>query len=80
MPLCRARQSLTNVSCPYQKGCQLKTRSGGLWEHEDMTEIIQKHSILSSLRQYCASYGYSGLIFPLRKAVVWLWLADLCCL
>lgn len=77
MPLCKARQDRTNVSCLYQKGCQLKIRAGSLWEHEDIIGQHQKHgiSLPSPWNHTCC--GFSGLIFPLRKAglvlVSWIW-------
>lgn len=43
----------------------IKTRAGGLWEHENMIEITQKFIISSPWNH--TSYRFSGLIFPLRK-------------
>lgn len=76
MPPCEATRGHTNVSCLYQKGCQLKTRAGGTWEPESMVEITRKHSIFSFPWSH-TSYGYGLLVSPLRKDMAWLWVANL---
>lgn len=66
MPFGRARH-LTNVSCLYWKGWQLKAswEPLGMWGH-DYTASKAQHPSPNPWNYI--SYGFRGLIFPLRKA------------
>lgn len=75
---CRARQDLTNVSGLYQQGGQLKARAEGLWEHDNVIEITQKH--LSLLPEELHLLWILVALFSHSERLIWLWLANLSCL